>query len=301
MVAVSIRTIGTGPWTRVFITEAQDLLDAERALGFEIESGAHDPGAGVFPFQLMDARADSATVYELAIVLRDDRILTVEPGGGIPFLQDVEARLQLDEHRAGSPFTVCFALVQAGYVAVGRSLAMIEGDIRSVHQSMARLDVDQVAVKSVGVSDLPQVSAHLIDIDRAISHASYTVGRLVQLARLLRHEASNQEAAERSRLNDLVQQGQALERRLEFIVDRHRFHAQGSSQQISTSDLNVIKVFTVLWAILIPGTTLINWYGQNFEFMPELSWPYTSWVQIAGVFLLAALPIYVIKRAGQLR
>lgn len=34
--------------------------------------------------------------------------------------------------------------------------------------------------------------------------------------------------------------------------------------------------------------------------MPELSWPYTAWVQIAGVFLLAALPIYVIKRAGQL-
>ncbi|MFC5425949.1 CorA family divalent cation transporter [Brevibacterium otitidis] len=52
--------------------------------------------------------------------------------------------------------------------------------------------------------------------------------------------------------------------------------------------------------MLIPGTALINWYGQNFEFMPELSWPYTAWVQIAGVFLLAALPIYVIKRAGQL-
>lgn len=53
--------------------------------------------------------------------------------------------------------------------------------------------------------------------------------------------------------------------RVEFLVERHRFHARGTAQQISTSDLNVVKIFTVLWAILIPGSTLINWYGQNFS------------------------------------
>lgn len=298
---MSIRTIENSPWTRVFVTGTQDLADAEHTLGFEVQPGTGQPGTNVFPLRLMDARSDSAEVHEVTMVLREDRIVTVEPAGGVPSLQDVEARLQLDQASATHPDTVCLALVQAGYATVAHSLDMIEGDIRTVHQAMARLDLERAGVKSVGVSDLPHVSELLTDIDQALSHVSYTVGRLVQLARLLRHEATDHGTLERTRLDDLVLQGQALARRLEFIVDRHRFHAQGASQQISTSDLNVIKVFTVLWAILIPGTTLINWYGQNFEFMPELSWPYTPWVQIAGVFLLAALPIYVIKRAGQLR
>ena len=298
---MSIRSVeGTG-WTRVFVDGVADLVEAERALGIEMRRGAGGPERAAFPLRLVESREGTIQVHEVTVVLREDRIVTVEPSGGAPLLQDVEARLRLDADTAASPHGVCFRIVEAGCAGLARALSRIESDFRAVSEPLAALEPAGANGRTIGVSDLPRVSALLADIDDAISHASYAAGRLTQLARLLRQGAPARAGIPRGRLDDLVLRGEALGRHLEFVVDRHRFHAQGAAQKVSTSDLNVVKVFSVLWAIFIPGTTLINWYGQNFEVMPELSWPYTSWVQIAGVFLMAALPIAVIKRAGQLR
>lgn len=200
-----------------------------------------------------------------------------------------------DRHRIG------LAIVSAGYAGIRQSLARIEEDIRSVHRATSAFDGPKTKPQLVGVSDLPAVSALLGEVDQAVSHVALSLGQLTRLAQIMQHEMARYDEPETARAQELIVEGQSLGRRLEFVVDRHLFYARSSAQRVSTSDLNVIKVFSVLWAILIPGTTLINWYGQNFEFMPELSWPHTATVQLIGVFVLAALPIYVIKRAGQLR
>jgi Mg2+ and Co2+ transporter CorA len=103
------------------------------------------------------------------------------------------------------------------------------------------------------------------------------------------------------RVDELVAEIESVQRRACFMQERQRFHQLAAQETVAKSDLNVVKVFTVLWAIFVPGTALINWYGQNFRFMPELSWFASSWVQMLGVLLVTAVPVIIIRQAGALR
>lgn len=297
---MSVRSITRDTWTRVFVDGPDDFETTERVLTNRLGSGREEHERRL-RVSIVAAAGRAAQVYELTVVVLAHQIVTIEPGSGIPLLQDVEAQLQWAENVEGSPHHAWFAIAQAGFQSSAAALAFVESDINLVRAPMAAAARSESS-RSLGVSDLPRVSEMLVDIDHALSHIASSIASLTQLARLLRREAGRPDAGvARPQVDALIQQGEALTRRVEFIVDRHRFLSQGASQQISTSDLNIVKIFTVLWAILIPGTTLINWYGQNFEFMPELSWEYSSWVQILGVFFLAVIPIYTVKRAGQLR
>ncbi|WP_198141968.1 CorA family divalent cation transporter [Leucobacter komagatae] len=297
---MSVRSITRDTWTRVFVDAAEDFDTAERVLANRMRGGDSEHETRL-QLSIVAAANGSVHVYELTVILFSDQIITIEPGAGVPLLQDVEAQLQWADDTAGSPHHAWFAIAQAGFQSNAAALAFVEADINAVRAPMAKA-ARSGSSRSLGVSDLPRVTEMLVDVDHSLSYIASSIAALTQLARLLRRESvlSNPGVA-RPQVDALVQQGEALTRRVEFMVDRHRFLSQGASQQISTSDLNIVKIFTVLWAILIPGTTLINWYGQNFEVMPELSWEYSSWVQILGVFFLAVIPIYTVKRAGQLR
>lgn len=282
-------------WTRLFIDGAADSELAGRTLG------ETQPLEQRIPLRFVRVDGADAEVSEVTVVLRYGELITVEPGDGLPLLQDVAARLQWEETRTPGPLVAGAAIVRAGFQECTAALARIESDIRGVRTAVADLESERGAEQGISVSDLPRVSERLVDVDAVLSHVATSVSRLGQLARLLRREGAVAAAHDRGEFDTLVQHADALATRVEFLVDRHRFHSRGTAQRISTSDLNIVKIFTVLWAILIPGTTLINWYGQNFEFMPELSWNMSAWIQIAGVFCLAVLPIYTVKRAGQLR
>ena len=283
---MSVRSVSQCSWTRV-------------CAAAEGTDGVTAPDA--FPLRFVTPDPEGARVWDVSVVIRPGEIVTIEPGVGVPLLQDVEARLQWDDAANRGAAGAGAAIVRAGFRANAESLGLIEADLRFVRGSVAGLAAELGPARGIGLSDLPHMSEILTDVDAMLSHVSYSVGRLTQLARLMRREAAETGTVPREELDALIQQGDALSNRVEFCIDRHRFHARDTAQQIATSDLNIVKIFTVLWAILIPGTTLINWYGQNFEFMPELSWEYSAWVQIIGVFCLAVIPIYTVKRAGQLR
>ncbi len=292
---MSLQKISQRGWTRLFVDSVADAELAGRTLGEEQTFEQR------IPLRFVTVDDTGAQLAEVTVVLRSGEVTTVEPGDGLPLLQDVAARLQWDDAADPDALVAGAAIVRAGFQACAVALSSIESDIRGVRRAVSDLEAERGADRGISVSDLPRVSERLVDIDAVLSHVATSVSRLGQLARLLRREAAVCAAHDCADFDALIQQGDALATRVEFLVDRHRFHSRGTAQRISTSDLNIVKIFTVLWAILIPGSTLINWYGQNFEFMPELSWNMSAWIQIAGVFCLAVLPIYTVKRAGQLR
>lgn len=297
---MSVRSVTRDTWTRVFVDTSEDFATADRVLLNRLGGDGEQRGRRL-QVSFVVAAGGSAQVYEFAVVALPEQLVTVEPGKGVPLLQDVEARLQWAGAAEGMPHEAWFAIAQTGLLSSVAALEYMEADINTVRAPMAAA-ASAESSRSMAVSDLPRVSELLVDIDHALSYVAASVASLTQLARLLRRESiAASDVMPRQEIDALIQQGEALTRRVEFMVDRHRFLSQGVSQQISTSDLNIVKIFTVLWAILIPGTTLINWYGQNFEVMPELSWDASAWVQILGVFFLAVIPIYTVKRAGQLR
>jgi magnesium transporter len=59
----------------------------------------------------------------------------------------------------------------------------------------------------------------------------------------------------------------------------------------------IMRVLTVVSAIFIPLTFIVGVYGMNFEYMPELKYPYGYYSVIAFMFALAiGLVLLFIKR-----
>jgi magnesium transporter len=61
---------------------------------------------------------------------------------------------------------------------------------------------------------------------------------------------------------------------------------------VSNKMNEVMKVLTVIATIFIPLTFLAGVYGMNFDYMPELSWPW-AYPVVWAVFLLIFIGLLV--------
>jgi Mg2+ and Co2+ transporter CorA len=154
---------------------------------------------------------------------------------------------------------------------------------------------------SRGAEDMIDLDSHMATLHKPLSHVMHSIDDLEQAAQRLRRWVYQEKSMNLGRVDELIAAIEGMQRRAHFAIERQRFHWRAAGESVAMSDLNVTKVFTVLWALLVPGTALINWYGQNFHVMPELSWEGTMWVQLVTVLLLTAVPIWTIKKSGALR
>lgn len=62
----------------------------------------------------------------------------------------------------------------------------------------------------------------------------------------------------------------------------------------------IIKIFSVAAVVFLPPTLVASIYGMNFEFIPELRWPYGYPFAIGLMVLSALMPYWFFKRKGWL-
>ncbi len=71
----------------------------------------------------------------------------------------------------------------------------------------------------------------------------------------------------------------------------------GYQAQLDINMNRIMKIFTVMTTIFLPLNLLVGWYGMNFKFMPELSWPYAYPVVIGlSLTMVAGCLIYFKKK-----
>ena len=138
-------------------------------------------------------------------------------------------------------------------------------------------------------------------LNRPLSVVLEALDDLAQAAKQLRRSVLQGSQLECSHVDALLAEIDSVQRRGRFMLERQRFQRRAAEETVAMSDLNVTKVFSVLWAAFIPGTALINWYGQNFRVMPELSWQGSLWMQLLAVLVLTAIPVWMVKQSGTLR
>ena len=69
---------------------------------------------------------------------------------------------------------------------------------------------------------------------------------------------------------------------------------------ISNRTNDVMKALTVITTIFVPLTFIVGVYGMNFEFMPELNWPWAYPALMLLMFLLVVATLWQFKRRGWL-
>ncbi|KSV75536.1 hypothetical protein N185_16990 [Sinorhizobium sp. GW3] len=250
--------------------------------------------------RVAEIRSAYLEISELIVATNGRETITVEPRSGVTFLNELSERVRKLPDINDSDAIRCI-LVEAGYEMAARVLDTIELDLTKFDAEVRSISNSLGTSRTFGVSDLYEIEGQLNGVDAVLSHASQSLCHLTQLARIIRRDVRCTLDHDHQRLVDLVADGEAGLRRVEFIIDRRRFHNRAVTQVIATSDLDIVKIFTVLWTVFLPGTALINWYGQNFQVMPELSWYWSSWIQLAGVLVVTLVPILAVKRSGQLR
>lgn len=69
---------------------------------------------------------------------------------------------------------------------------------------------------------------------------------------------------------------------------------------ISIEQNGIIKIFSVAAVVFLPPTLVASIYGMNFEFMPELQWPYGYPFALGLMVVSMLLPYLYFKRRGWL-
>ena len=92
----------------------------------------------------------------------------------------------------------------------------------------------------------------------------------------------------------------ALSDHASFIANNTSFILNATLGLISNEQSGIIKIFSVAAVVFLPPTLIASIYGMNFEFMPELAWPFGYPVALLTMVVSAIAPDLFFKQRGWL-
>jgi magnesium transporter len=98
----------------------------------------------------------------------------------------------------------------------------------------------------------------------------------------------------------LLRDAAALSDHAAFLSDKITFLLDATLGLINLEQNQIIKIFSVAAVVFLPPTLVASIYGMNFDFMPELAWPFGYPLALGLMVLSAALPYMFFKRSGWL-
>lgn len=293
-------------WTRLHAASPEALDELGRRHGIDLlpNTAPRQRGVGA-ALRIRCARVHDGRVLVadlLWLQAADSQALyTVETGHRMLRPGQALERCTAQGLPTGSAHAAALVLLHQLLGQAGRVLDGIDGGLTSSMRSLRSFQRTVGTPGTRGAEDLTEVDSHLAMLNRPLSVLLESLDDLERAARQLRRSVLQGSQLERSHVDALLAEIEGVQRRGRFMLERQRFHRRAAEETVAMSDLNVTKVFSVLWAAFIPGTALINWYGQNFRVMPELSWEGSLWMQLLAVLVLTAIPVWMVKQSGSLR
>jgi magnesium transporter len=101
--------------------------------------------------------------------------------------------------------------------------------------------------------------------------------------------------SERPVVRSLEQDVRSLREVAATQSDKIRFLLDATLGVINIRQSDVIKIFSVVAFVFLPPTLIASIYGMNFDYMPELSWPW-GYPMALGMMVLSALVPYLFFR-----
>jgi len=293
-------------WNRLHAASPEAVHDLGRRHGVDLVPNAEPspPPAGA-AIRIRCARAQDGRVLVADLLWHQSgdaqALYTVETGQRMLRPGQAQQRFQAQGLPAGSAHAVALVLLHQLLGQTGLVLDRIDAGLTTTMRSLRSFQLTVGTPGTRGAEDLTGVDSDLAMLNRPLAVVLEALDDLEKAARQLRRSVLQGSQLECRHTDALLAEIDSVQRRGRFMLERQRFHRRAAEETVAMSDLNVTKVFSVLWAAFIPGTALINWYGQNFRVMPELSWHGSLWMQLLAVLVLTAIPVWMVKQSGTLR
>ena len=127
-------------------------------------------------------------------------------------------------------------------------------------------------------NEKPDYQDILEEIGRKEDLISKTRESLVTLGRMASYAMQSPIAdihdEAQARLSSLIADITSLSDHVTFLSSKSIFLLDGTLGMINIEQNNIIKIFSVAAVVFLPPTLIASIYGMNFEFIPELKWPF---------------------------
>lgn len=103
-----------------------------------------------------------------------------------------------------------------------------------------------------------------------------------------------------ARIKSFARDTDALSEHVDSVSQKVTFLLDATLGMVNIEQNAIIKIFSVAATIFLPPTLIASIYGMNFDFMPELAWPFGYPFAIGLMIAFAILPYLFFKRKGWL-
>jgi magnesium transporter len=100
----------------------------------------------------------------------------------------------------------------------------------------------------------------------------------------------------RARISTLANDCQSIIDHATFLTQKVTFLLDATLGLINIEQNATIKIFSVVAVVFLPPTLIASIYGMNFDFMPELAWPWGYPLALLLMVASAVLPYWFFKR-----
>lgn len=103
-----------------------------------------------------------------------------------------------------------------------------------------------------------------------------------------------------ARIKSFARDTDALSEHVDSVSQKVTFLLDATLGMVNIEQNAIIKIFSVAATIFLPPTLIASVYGMNFNFMPELSWPFGYPFAVGLMIVSAVLPYLYFKQKGWL-
>jgi len=276
-----------------------DLPTREEMEEIEVSSRLYYEDGAAFMTATLPAQADrdNPLMAPVTFVLTADRLVTIRYHEPRAF-QTFPMRAEKVAMGCTNGEVVLVALLEAIVDRIadileraGRDIDGISHDVFQHKEVMRTASRDfQAVLEAIGRKG---------DLISNIRDSLVTLERLIGfLGQATTHRKSDKDI--RSRVKTLARDARSLTDHASFLSQKITFLLDASLGMINIEQNAIIKIFSVAAVAFLPPTLIASVYGMNFQFMPELDWPWGYPLAILLMVVSAALPLWYFWRRGWL-
>lgn len=299
MVTLMINSTFTdGAYNLIKVRNKNELQAAKNKLFIE-----DDVDKLSFPLHITYKENDRVYAKTCFLSLSDNKLTLISPyknGEHDLSIEELNKLIICYSLNKDNGYDVFYALLLCVFDNISKSLSHIDGYINVFNEKLREIQRKNIHNngKAIGNSDVSTKDEDFKNAFLIINKYKKTVSDINYILVKEQGKLYNHNSA---LYNNVMSKILIFEKRINFMIERLTFAESTFCNLLEISDASVIKIFTIMWTLYIPGTAIVNWYGQNFTRMPELSLNASWWVQVIALFVLTIIPLILIKNKGMLR
>lgn len=234
------------------------------------------------------------TTVPIGFVLTGSRLVTIRyatPKPLLAFLGHAEREPQLVKDGPTALLRLLDALVDR----LADELEVAAAEMEAISTSVFARKLEARRIKA------DELTARLTQVGRTqtlVARARYsavTTGRMLSFLLGSGHFSNAKNRALRDHLESIAVDARALTEHASFLTDSLTFLLDATLGLISIEQNAAMKLFSWVAAVFLPSSVVVGFFGMNFHYFPELTWPGGSHSALLVMLVSMILPYAYFK------